>query len=73
MVPVVSIEYKEPHKFPLAQIIAGLNGEIRPGDEIINKEGDDFDFLSKTLVAAVISYPTILIHACKGGPARLRL
>ncbi|KFY32082.1 hypothetical protein V493_00531, partial [Pseudogymnoascus sp. VKM F-4281 (FW-2241)] len=52
MVPVVSIEYKAPHKFPLAQIIAGLNGEIRPGDEIINKEGDDFDFLSKTLVAA---------------------
>ncbi|KFY96895.1 hypothetical protein V498_02406 [Pseudogymnoascus sp. VKM F-4517 (FW-2822)] len=55
MVPVVSIEYKAPHKFPLAQIIAGLNGEIRPGDEIINKEGDDFDFLSKTLVAAVIT------------------
>ncbi|OBT85169.1 hypothetical protein VE02_05617 [Pseudogymnoascus sp. 03VT05] len=55
MVPVVSIEYKAPHKFPLAQIVAGLNGEIRPGDEIINKEGDDFDFLSKTLVAAVIT------------------
>ncbi|KAL5351074.1 hypothetical protein ACLOAV_004649 [Pseudogymnoascus australis] len=55
MVPVVSIEYKAPHKFPLAQIIAGLNGEIRPGDEIINKEGDDFDFLSKSLVAAVIT------------------
>ncbi|KAL5349529.1 hypothetical protein ACLOAV_005824 [Pseudogymnoascus australis] len=55
MVPVVSIEYKAPHKFPLAQIIAGLNGEIRPGDEIINKVGDDFDFLSKTLVAAVIT------------------
>ncbi|KFY50343.1 hypothetical protein V495_00302 [Pseudogymnoascus sp. VKM F-4514 (FW-929)] len=55
MAPVVSIEYKAPHKFPLAQIIAGLNGEIRPGDEIINKEGDDFEFLSKSLVAAVIT------------------
>ncbi len=43
------------HKFPLAQIIAGLNGEIRQGDEIINKEGDDFEFLSKSLVAAVIT------------------
>ncbi|KFY28408.1 hypothetical protein V491_00477 [Pseudogymnoascus sp. VKM F-3775] len=53
--PIVSIEYKAPHKFPLAQIIAGLNGEIRPRDEIIHKEGDDFDFLSKTLVAAVIT------------------
>ena len=55
MAPVVSIEYKAPHKFPLAQIIAGLNGEIRPGEEIINQEGDDFEFLSKCLVAAVIT------------------
>ncbi|OBT67062.1 hypothetical protein VE03_04400 [Pseudogymnoascus sp. 23342-1-I1] len=54
-IPIASIEYKAPHKFPLAQIIARLNGEIRPGDEIIHKEGDDFDFLSKTLVAAVIT------------------
>ncbi|KFY26001.1 hypothetical protein V491_01494 [Pseudogymnoascus sp. VKM F-3775] len=54
-VPFVSIEYKAPHKFPLAQIIAGLSGEIRPSEEIINKEGDDFEFLSKSLVAAVIT------------------
>jgi hypothetical protein len=54
-VPVVSIEYKPPHKLPLAQIIAGLKGEIRPAEEVINKEGDDFDFLSKSLVAAVIT------------------
>ncbi|OBT39281.1 hypothetical protein VE00_10595 [Pseudogymnoascus sp. WSF 3629] len=50
-----SIEYKAPHKFPLAQIIAGLNGEIRPGEEIINQEGDDFEFLSKSLVATVVT------------------
>lgn len=49
------IEYKAPHEFPLAQITAGLKGEIRPGDEIIDKEGDDFDFHSKSLVAAVIT------------------
>ena len=54
-VPVVSIEYKPPHKLPLAQIIAGLKGEIRPADEVINKDGDDFDFHSKSLVAAVIT------------------
>jgi tRNA A-37 threonylcarbamoyl transferase component Bud32 len=54
-VPVVSIEYEPPHKLPLAQIIAGLKGEIRPAEEVINKEGDDFDFLSKSLVAAVIT------------------
>jgi len=52
---VISIEYKPPHKLPLAQIIAGLKGEIRPAEEVINKEGDDFDFLSKSLVAAVIT------------------
>jgi tRNA A-37 threonylcarbamoyl transferase component Bud32 len=54
-VPVVSIEYKPPHKLPLTQIIAGLKGEIRPAEEVINKEGNDFDFLSKSLVAAVIT------------------
>lgn len=54
-IPVVSIEYKPPHKLPLAQITASLKGEIRPAEEVINKEGDDFDFLSKSLVAAVIT------------------
>lgn len=54
-IPVVSVEYKPPHKLPLAQIIAGLEGEIRPAEEVINKDGDDFDFHSKCLVAAVIT------------------
>ncbi|KAJ9634891.1 hypothetical protein H2199_008755 [Coniosporium tulheliwenetii] len=53
--PVVLIEYKAPHKFPLAEIVAGLDGDIRPAEEVINKEGDDFEFLSKSLVAAVIT------------------
>ncbi|KAH9203516.1 hypothetical protein DL95DRAFT_399263 [Leptodontidium sp. 2 PMI_412] len=53
--PVVLIEYKAPHKFPLAEIIAGFKGEIRPAEEIINKEGDDVEFLSKSLVAAVVT------------------
>jgi hypothetical protein len=42
-VPIVSIEYKPPHKLPLVHIIAGLKGEIRPAEEVINKEGDDFE------------------------------
>ena len=54
-IPVISIEYKPPHKVPLIQIIAGLQGEIHPAQEVIDKEGDDFDFLSKSLVAAVIT------------------
>jgi hypothetical protein len=51
----VLIEYKAPHKLPLAEIIAGLRGEIRPAEEIINKEGDDLEFLSKSLVAVVVT------------------
>jgi hypothetical protein len=54
-IPVVSIEYKPPHKLPSAQIIAGLKGEIRPTKEVINMDGDDFDLHSKCLVAAVIT------------------
>lgn len=54
-IPVVSIEYKPPHKLPLAEIAAGLRGEIRPAEEVINKEGDSFEFLSKSLIAAVIT------------------
>ncbi|CAD6445219.1 3a3088d6-d303-4cf5-9faf-e19c685c9a19 [Sclerotinia trifoliorum] len=53
--PIVSIEYKAPHKFPLEVIVAGLKGEIRPAEEVINKEGDGFGFTSKYLVVAVIT------------------
>ncbi|KAL5312830.1 hypothetical protein ACEPPN_019256 [Leptodophora sp. 'Broadleaf-Isolate-01'] len=53
--PVVLIEYKAPHKFPLAEIIIRFKGEIRLAKEIINKEGNDVEFLSKSLVAAVVT------------------
>ncbi|KAJ8059754.1 hypothetical protein OCU04_011394 [Sclerotinia nivalis] len=53
--PIVSIEYKAPHKFPLEAITAGLKGEIRPAEEVINKESDGFGFASKYLVVAVIT------------------
>jgi hypothetical protein len=35
--------------------MAGFKGEIQPAEEIINKEGDDFEFLSKSLVVAVVT------------------
>ena len=54
-VPVVVIEYKAPHKITREEVLAGLNGEIVPADDIINKEGDSFEFLSKSLMAAVIT------------------
>jgi hypothetical protein len=52
---VTSIEYKPPHKFSLDNIIAGLDGEIRPAIDVINQEGTSFEFVSKALVAAVIT------------------
>ena len=52
---VVSIEYKPPYKLPLAQVIAGLKGEIHPAKEVINREGKDFDFLSKSLITTMIT------------------
>ncbi|ESZ89591.1 metalloprotease m41 ftsh [Sclerotinia borealis F-4128] len=60
--PVVLIEYKAPHKLPLADIVTGLKGVIQPATEIINKESDDCDFMSKTLIAAVITqlYPSMI-------------
>lgn len=54
-VPAILIEYKAPHKLPLPEIIAGLRGEIRPAEDVINKEGDNLEFLSKSLLAAVIT------------------
>lgn len=54
-VPVVLVEYKAPHKLPLNEIVAGLKGEIHPAQEIINKESNSAEFLSKSLLAAVIT------------------
>ena len=53
--PVASIEYKPAQKLPLSQIIASLKEKIRPAEEVINKESDDLDFLSRSLVVAVIT------------------
>ncbi|KAG9232118.1 hypothetical protein BJ875DRAFT_515281 [Amylocarpus encephaloides] len=54
-VPAVLIEYKAPHKLPLAEIIARLSREIRPAEDIINKDGDELEFLSKSLLTTVVT------------------
>ncbi|KAK5146187.1 hypothetical protein LTR04_001103 [Oleoguttula sp. CCFEE 6159] len=54
-VPVVAIEYKAPHKLTVEEIVAGLASEIHPAKDVINQEGDDFIFLSRSLMAAVIT------------------
>ncbi|GJN67157.1 hypothetical protein PLICBS_001181 [Purpureocillium lilacinum] len=53
--PSLAIEYKAPHKLSLDQIVAGLGCEIRPQYDVINAEGEGFEFESKRLCAAVIT------------------
>ena len=54
-IAIMSIEYKAPYKFSLDNMVAGLDGEIRPVEDVINKEGESFEFNSKWLAAAVIT------------------
>ncbi|EEH33300.2 hypothetical protein PAAG_04350 [Paracoccidioides lutzii Pb01] len=51
----LAIEYKAPHKLSRDEIVTGLDSEIQPERDVINKEGDNFAFTSKSLVAAVIT------------------
>ncbi|KAH7016614.1 hypothetical protein B0J12DRAFT_722451 [Macrophomina phaseolina] len=54
-VPAVAIEYKAPHKLTRGEIAAGLSGEIVPDRDVIHKDGEGFGFLSKRLLAAVVT------------------
>ena len=53
--PVVAIEYKAPHKLTIKEICTGLQGEIQPERDVIDKNEDGFEFLCKNLMAAVIT------------------
>lgn len=50
-----NIEYKPPFKFTAARILHGLQIEILPDRDLINKDGKDLEFHSKRLVSAVIT------------------
>jgi hypothetical protein len=59
-VPILAIEYKAPHKLSQDEIITGLESEIQPERDVINKDGKSFDlpahvFASRSLTAAVIT------------------
>jgi hypothetical protein len=54
-IPAVAIEYKAPHNLSQQEIVTGLESEIQPKRDVINQEGDDFSFASKSLAAAVIT------------------
>ncbi|KAH0430366.1 serine threonine protein kinase [Colletotrichum camelliae] len=54
-IPAVAIEYKAPHKLRRDEVATGLESEIRPERDVINKDGEGFMFASRSLVAAVIT------------------
>ena len=53
--PVLAIEYKAPHKLSMDEVVTGLKAEIQPERDVINQDGQGFDFHSKALVAAVVT------------------
>jgi tRNA A-37 threonylcarbamoyl transferase component Bud32 len=53
--PVLAIEYKAPHKLNIKEIPIGLQGEIRPERDVIDKDDDSFAFRCKNLLAAVVT------------------
>ncbi|KYK54018.1 hypothetical protein DCS_05968 [Drechmeria coniospora] len=53
--PALAIEYKAPHKLSVDEIVTGLECEIRPERDVINKDGQGFDFTAKRLSAAVVT------------------
>jgi hypothetical protein len=53
--PVVAIEYKAPHKLTLEEITTGLQGDIWPERDVIDKNEDSFAFRCKNLMAAVVT------------------
>ncbi|KAI1846941.1 hypothetical protein JX265_014015 [Neoarthrinium moseri] len=54
-IPSLAIEYKAPHKLMRDTCISGLQSEIQPEHDVINKDGEGFEFASKSLVSAVIT------------------
>ncbi|PYI09802.1 hypothetical protein BO78DRAFT_394683 [Aspergillus sclerotiicarbonarius CBS 121057] len=52
--PVYVVEFKAPHKLTLPELIVGLH-EMRPAQDVIDQDGDTFEFHATRLVAAVIT------------------
>ncbi|EGU72417.1 hypothetical protein FOXB_17077 [Fusarium oxysporum f. sp. conglutinans Fo5176] len=50
--PAVAIEYKAPHKLSRDEVITGLGGEIQPDRDVINQEGEGFEFEARRLTTA---------------------
>ncbi|KAF5023369.1 hypothetical protein F66182_4572 [Fusarium sp. NRRL 66182] len=54
-IPAVAIEYKPPHKLRLDELVTGLVSEVQPDRDVINQEGDGFEFAARRLATAVVT------------------
>ncbi|KAJ9226129.1 hypothetical protein DTO027B5_5813 [Paecilomyces variotii] len=54
-VPTMAIEYKAPHKLSQDEVVTGLASEIHPERDVINREGEGFQFASRALATAVVT------------------
>ncbi|KAJ5275771.1 hypothetical protein N7524_001924 [Penicillium chrysogenum] len=52
--PVYAVEFKAPHKVTIPELVAGLH-EIDLARDVIDQEGDTFEYHSTRLVAAVVT------------------
>ncbi|CAG7940291.1 unnamed protein product [Penicillium salamii] len=53
-IPVHAVEFKAPHKVTIPELVAGLH-HIDLARDVIDKEGDTFEFYATCLVAAVVT------------------
>ncbi|KAJ6041558.1 hypothetical protein N7460_006948 [Penicillium canescens] len=53
-IPVYAVEFKAPHKVTIPELVAGLH-QIHLARDVIDQEGDTFEFYATCLVAAVVT------------------
>ncbi|KAL2810711.1 hypothetical protein BDW59DRAFT_168107 [Aspergillus cavernicola] len=53
-IPVYAVEFKAPHKVTIPELVAGLH-QMDLARDVIDQEGDTFEFYATRLVAAVIT------------------
>ncbi|EYE92094.1 uncharacterized protein EURHEDRAFT_427722, partial [Aspergillus ruber CBS 135680] len=60
-IPVYAVEFKAPHKLTVAELVAGLH-EMDLARDVIDQEGDTFEFHTTRLVAAVVTQIFSYMH-----------
>ncbi|CEJ91513.1 hypothetical protein VHEMI07216 [[Torrubiella] hemipterigena] len=53
--PTLAIEYKAPHKATMDEIVAGLESEVQPEQDVIHQDLDSFSSTSRALAAAIVT------------------